>query len=74
MCGRVRSLDRLRPLVHQNNDRPYEGQALAVKFPDGTVRNVDSQSVSKVTVPNSHGTGRRILDFLPMTRAEVIEL
>lgn len=73
-CGDVKRRHRLRPFVHPKNDRPYEGQALGVKLADGTVKEVDEKAIAKVTVPNAHGEGRRILDFLPMTRAEVIEL
>lgn len=73
-CGHVNSRHQLRPVFDPKNDRAYEGQALGVKLADGTVKKVEGDTIDQVTVPNAHGEGRRILDFLPMTRAEVIEL
>ena len=73
-CGDVKSRHQLRSAVHPKNNRPYEGQALGVRLADGTVKKVEGDTIDQVTVPNAHGGGRRILDFLPMTQAEVIEL
>jgi len=73
-CGHCLARHRLSPFTAPKNDRLYEGQALGVRFADGTVRKLDERNIAHVTVESPHSAGRRILDFLPMSRAEIIEL